>query len=269
MDKKHFRLVSVHDKKTIEDFLRKNTDLNIYQVGDLDNFFWNSTIWFGLESDNTLESLVLIYLSPSIPVLLAFSEEKEKITLLLKEVLNYLPNKFYAHLSPTLEEIFVDNYKHQFNGEHLKMSLKNHAKLAEVDTSMVNLISSVELAELNRFYAESYPENWFDLRMLETKQYFGIKENNYFLSVAGIHVYSEKYKVSALGNITTNPNHRGKGLAKKVTAKLCKSLMEKGVENIGLNVLSSNEIAIKCYTGLGFEKTAIYNEFLFEKIGAK
>ncbi|MEK7434196.1 MAG: GNAT family N-acetyltransferase [Cyanobacteriota bacterium] len=266
MGKQEIRIVSVHNKDLIEYFLRKNTDLNIYQIGDLDDFFWNSTIWLGLELDNNLEALVLIYLSPSIPVLLAFSEEKEKITLLLKEAINYLPNKFYAHLSPNLETIFFDNYKYDFNGEHLKMSLQNSLKLKEIDTSEVKLISSDELNELNLFYHESYPENWFDLRMLETKQYFGIKEQDKFISVAGIHVYSEKYKVSALGNITTHPNYRGKGLAKKVTAKLCNSLFDKGVKNIGLNVLASNEIAIKCYESLGFEKTAKYNEFLFEKI---
>ncbi|MBI4801807.1 MAG: hypothetical protein HY796_04710 [Elusimicrobia bacterium] len=37
------KIVFLHDKAKIESFLRKNTRLNIYGLGDLDDFFWEHT----------------------------------------------------------------------------------------------------------------------------------------------------------------------------------------------------------------------------------
>ena len=59
-------------------------------------------------------------------------------------------------------------------------------------------------------YEESYPDNFFDKRMLETGKYFGYFENGKLIGIAGIHVYSAKYKVATLGNITIDPSQRGK-----------------------------------------------------------
>lgn len=41
-----------------------------------------------------------------------------------------------------------------------------------------------------QLYAEAYPNNWFNPRMLQTKQYFGIKINNKLISIAGIVMIS-------------------------------------------------------------------------------
>ncbi|MBI4727464.1 GNAT family N-acetyltransferase [candidate division TA06 bacterium] len=118
--------------------------------------------------------------------------------------------------------------------------------------------------EILNFYSSSYPGNWFDIRMLETGQYFGIRDKGRLVSIAGIHVYSPAYKVAALGNIATKPEFRGKGLGTKVTAALCRNLL-KMVNIIGLNVKADNTGAIRCYRKLGFEITGEYNEFMATK----
>ena len=43
----------------------------------------------------------------------------------------------------------------------------------------------------------------------------------------GIHVYSEDYDVVCIGNVTTHPDYRGRGLAKKVLAGLIRRLQKK------------------------------------------
>ena len=110
-------------------------------------------------------------------------------------------------------------------------------------------------------YKEGYPGNWFNARMLQTKQYFGLRIENRLVSIAGIHVYSEKYKVAALGNIVTHPDYRGNGFGKAVTAGLCQSLSEH-VDNIGLNVKADNAAAIALYEKLGFEIVGTYYELM-------
>jgi predicted GNAT family acetyltransferase len=119
------------------------------------------------------------------------------------------------------------------------------------------------LDDLLRLYDESYPGNWFDPRMLQTRQYFGLRVNCRLVSVAGVHAYSQAYRVAAIGNVVTHPAHRNKGYAKLVTARLCQSLLEK-VNHVGLNVKADNAAAIACYRGLGFEIVAPYGEFTIE-----
>ncbi|MFL5704574.1 MAG: GNAT family N-acetyltransferase [Ktedonobacteraceae bacterium] len=121
-----------------------------------------------------------------------------------------------------------------------------------------------DLDELETFYADSYPGNWFDPRMLETGCYYGLRRNKQLASVAGIHVYSPRYKVAVLGNVTTHPDYRGQGLATAVCAKLCQALL-RTVDYVGLNVKTDNLSAIKCYERLGFAPIATYEEFECER----
>ena len=99
--------------------------------------------------------------------------------------------------------------------------------------------------------------------MLETKQYYGIRRSDELISVAGVHVYSQRYRVAALGNITTHPNYRRKGYGTIAAAKVCQSLLTE-TDHIGLNVQANNTSAIKCYERLGFEIIDSYSEFNLE-----
>ncbi|MHC4559779.1 MAG: GNAT family N-acetyltransferase, partial [Planctomycetota bacterium] len=113
------------------------------------------------------------------------------------------------------------------------------------------------------FFKKAYPGNFFEPRMLETNQYYGIRESDELISIAGVHVYSQRYKVAALGNITTHPNYRGRGYGTTVTAKVCKSLLRE-IDHIGLNVKADNTSAVRCYEKLGFEVVDSYGEFEIE-----
>ncbi|MEM7336664.1 MAG: GNAT family N-acetyltransferase, partial [Chloroflexota bacterium] len=84
------------------------------------------------------------------------------------------------------------------------------------------------------------------------------------VSVAGVHVYSEAYKVAALGGITTHPHYRGKRYAQRTIARLCREL-SKTVDHIGLNVLGRNDTAVKVYQKLGFDKSNEYIEVMLTR----
>src|SRR5207248_2709826 len=121
-----------------------------------------------------------------------------------------------------------------------------------VNTSNVVPLSVSDVQEIEALYQVSYAENSFDPRMLETGYYYGMRHDNTLVCVAGVHVYSPKYRVAALGNVTTHPDFRGRGLATAVCAKLCQELL-RTVDHIGLNVKADNVSAIACYKRLGFE----------------
>jgi ribosomal protein S18 acetylase RimI-like enzyme len=123
----------------------------------------------------------------------------------------------------------------------------------------IRKLSIEDLEIIKELYTVSYPQNWFDSRMLETNKYYGYFINNKLVGVSGIHVFSEEFKVAGLGNIATHPEYRGKQIGYKLTSALCNDL-QKSVDFIGLNVRSENEYAIKCYKKIGFEIIGTYDE---------
>ena len=253
-----------HDKQKIEEYLRLDPYLNLYSIGDLDDFFWPYTLWYARQHDSVLRSIVLLYVGQELPALLALSHEIGDVEKLLRSIIHLLPCRFYTHLSPGLERVFDRTWKLDSHGVHCKMALRNPERLDCMANANAKRLTILEVGAIETLYRESYPGNWFDRRMLETGQYFGLWDEGNLVSVAGVHVYSEKYRVAALGNITTRPSHRNRGLARLVTEKLCQSLLE-GVDHIGLNVKADNAAAISCYEDLGFETVAFYEEFLVEK----
>ena len=45
------------DRGRIEDFLRADAGLHLYELGDLDDFFWPRTTWCGWQSDGNSQSV--------------------------------------------------------------------------------------------------------------------------------------------------------------------------------------------------------------------
>jgi ribosomal protein S18 acetylase RimI-like enzyme len=252
--------VCLHSKYEIEAFLRRHPFLHLYELGDLDDFFWSYTTWYALKDHDGIKQLVLLYTGAELPVLLGFSEEPSEMKELLNVIAYLLPKQFYTHLSNNLVEIFAQGYHIEPHGTFYKMALTNFSCLNKVDTSAVERLSPSDAYDLKEFYNLSYSGNWFDPRMLETGCYYGIRRKSSLVSVAGIHVYSPKYKVAALGNVTTHPDFRKQGLATQVCAKLCQSLLD-SVDYIGLNVKADNITAISCYEKLGFQKVSVYGEY--------
>ena len=62
------KIVCLHDKEEIADVLFHNPGLNIYAIGDLDDFFWPATTWYGLRAGAELRQVALVYAGPDLPV---------------------------------------------------------------------------------------------------------------------------------------------------------------------------------------------------------
>jgi ribosomal protein S18 acetylase RimI-like enzyme len=261
------RIKEIVDKVQIETFLRRDPFLHIYGIGDLDDFFWPYTKWYGLECDGVIKSLFLYYWGVDTPTLLAFEDHNiEESKELLRGIISYLPDQFYCHIAPHLENDLREKFQLSDDGLYYKFKLVD--SLPDVENSNcleTRFLEERYLDQINHLYSESYPGNWFDKRMLETAKYLGAFKEDKMLAIAGVHVYSEKYKIAVLGNIATTPVYRNQGIAKKLTNLLCQHLLET-VDLIGLNVDSSNKAAIRCYQNVGFKIHSTYKEFVVKRI---
>ena len=257
-------LINLRDKKLLAEYFRKDPFLHLYSLGDLDDFFWLKTTCYGVLTGKSVDKVVLVYHGGAIPVLLALSQPGQLEKEYINQLILLLPDQFYAHLSPGLEELFSTRYTISDYGGHYKMGLQDPSLIEKVNTENTYPLTEIDLEEIQSLYQSSYPDNAFDPRMLLTRQYIGYRRDGSLLSVGGVHVYSPAYRVAALGNITTRPEYRNQGLGRAVTAQLCLSLQE-NVDVIGLNVKQENSPALSLYRSLGFEISAEYGEFSLKK----
>ena len=166
-------IVQLTDKREIYDHLINNKPLNIYSIGDLDDFFWPYTRWFGLKDKSELQAIVLLYTGLSQPTVLALSENIQPLTDLFIQIRDKLPQRFYAHLSPGLFENIKPDYNSEPHGSHFKMNLTDWQIIEAFENFEIENLTMDDLETVLDFYAEAYPGNWFDQRMLSTGHYYG------------------------------------------------------------------------------------------------
>ncbi len=252
------------DRIQLARYFRKDPFLHLFGLGDLDDVFWSKTTCYGVLTGKSVDKVVLLYRGGALPVLLALSQPGQLEKNYINQLIQLLPEQFYAHFSPGVEESFSSIYTISDFGGHYKMGLQDPSRIEKVNTENTSPLTEIDLEEIQSLYQSSYPGNSFDPQMLLTRQYFGYRRDGRLLSIGGVHVYSPAYRVAALGNITTHPEYRNQGLGKAVTAKLCLSLRE-NVDVIGLNVKQDNSPALSLYHALGFNISAKYGEFSLKK----
>jgi ribosomal protein S18 acetylase RimI-like enzyme len=245
-------------------YFRRNPHFYVYHLGDLDDFFFPDTAWYPLPDEKHPRSIALLFTKFKLPVLLHMAPEitRESIDD-VRELAPILPDRLYAHLSPTLVDAYAAYFRAEPHGDYLKMGLADILP-PQPDTSAVPL-TEASCEEVAAFCDEQYPGNWFEPEMLATGYYRGIRETNRLIAIAGVHSVSREYGAAALGNVVTHKDMRGCGLGRETTLAVCHALQNDGVDVIGLNVNAANEAAIRCYRGLGFIKTGEYTEVMLTR----
>jgi ribosomal protein S18 acetylase RimI-like enzyme len=253
------------DKAELQAFFERRRALNAYALGDLDEPHWSRTSWWTWEEDAEIKEVALLYEGFNPPILIALQNNSlGGMQSLITELRSKLPDHVYAHLTPGLDEILKTKFDLKDHGEHFVMELKGQPPVLQ---NGAERLKKENAEEVDALFDESYPGHWFRPDMLEMGPYFGIRDGGkHLVAAGGIHIFSPKYSVAALGNITTLPSHRGRGYGKQVSQTLCNYLIDK-VETIGLNVVCANAAAIKIYRDLGFEPIATYSEFTLTKRG--
>jgi RimJ/RimL family protein N-acetyltransferase len=255
-------VVELRDRDALAAFLRRRPDVHAYALGDLDDFFWPHTRWLGWSVDGGLAQVALLYGEPDPPVLLALAEQPgDGMEDLLRAAVAQIPPVVYAHLSPWLvDALSIELQPAAEPALHAKLGLRRTNLLRRHDAAEVELLAPADLDEVADFYALAYPGTWFQARMLETGRYVGVRRAGRLACVAGVHVWSPRCRVAALGNVATLPDARGEGLATAACARLCRLLLDDGIETISLNVSADNAAAIRAYEKLGFAHAADYVE---------
>ena len=165
----------------------------------------------------------------------------------------------YAHIPLTHREAVQKFYSFSQLSLMKRMSAsKEFFKPAE--GSAIRLCER-DLADLEKLYTLHPSGAFFRPYMLTLGVYYGVRKDGVLVSVAGTHVSSPSYRMACIGNVFTDPSHRGKGYATVCTSKVVKELLSKH-DDIILNVDNQNKAAVRIYEKLGFHEHCTYLEGL-------
>ena len=65
-------IIKLNNKQQIVQYLLRYPQFNYYHLGDLDDFFWPYTTWYGWEEQGELKALALLYSGAKPAAFLAF-----------------------------------------------------------------------------------------------------------------------------------------------------------------------------------------------------
>ncbi|MFQ5606966.1 MAG: GNAT family N-acetyltransferase [Candidatus Zixiibacteriota bacterium] len=263
-------ITCTRDKAALARFFARDPALYAYQLGDLDPFLFDNTTWWGIsrgEGENSLEfsAIVLKYSAFEMPVILALTDNVEQ-GVLWRSLLPKLPERAHIHYRASHQTVIEEKYDLASLGTHFKMRWRAdrvHPGMRNLDSSDVETLDTGHEEDIRALHAESYPESYFDGRLLETGTCVGIWRSGKLVSFAACHVHSLEYGVAALGAITTHPDHRGRGLGAAVTLALVNKLNTE-IACICLNVSAANSGAIRLYEKLGFVREREYEEAMIQ-----
>ena len=227
---------------------------HIYGLPDLEEPFWSSSTWF--RSGSAIVGIVSTGSDWVTGYAMSQSYPEETLRLLL-EVHEHLPPGTWITGPLGLGDAISKTRESRSKGIHHRMIL-GEAVREEPCTGIVELGSSdlerlIELRDTDR-------EGMFFLPMMLSRGVFvGVEQLGSLIAAAGTHVASDKYSIAAVGSVITHPNHRGRGLGRRVVSALCRRLRPR-FRTIGLNVAASNTPAHRVYESVGFRKAFDYEE---------
>lgn len=256
----------VTEVEKLRELLMQQPFLNAYMLCDLDPPFSQYAKWMGcFDSTDRVTAVLLLYSGLSVPVVLACGSHDE-VALLYKQTHSwFLPQRVYSQVHERHGSTLGKYYRMAGLERILRMSLSKDRYQRPEAFDQASRLGHQDTAQIMQLYSTHYPNAFFEPYQLETGYYFGIKDGDQLVSIAGIHGISEKSSIAAIGNVVTHPDYRSKRLSTRCIARLLDELFTV-VDKIALNVREDNVVAQRTFSNLGFEPRATFLEGIIRRL---
>src|SRR3972149_1430527 len=237
------------DLAAIEAFLETDRLGSANAQAALDPDLWKQSGGYGAESESgELRAVALLFKGLEPPALFTMGDP-QGITLVLGTALRARR----AYLGVREEHMLaVEAHYRVTDRESMWRMMLNPHEFHPVRGSVTHLTPQYT-KDLKRLY-ELGGGDAFTPSQVFDGAFFGIEERGRLVAAAGTHVLSTARNASAVGNVFTHPDYRGRGFAAMTTSAVCADLIRRGMRTIVLNVAQANTVAIHVYEKLGFKK---------------
>jgi GNAT superfamily N-acetyltransferase len=232
----------------IEGFLQTDRLYAAYAVGDLEPALFEQCQWFGAERAGRLAALALLYHGLAPPALFLMGNSSG-LQMILEEI--SWPEEVYLTCRPAHLPLTQRVCTWRETIAMWRMVL-DPARFRPVRSACVRL-TPADAGQLAGLYALGGGMA-FNVTQLQQGIFYGVREEGRLVAAAGTHLLSPTYRLAAVGNVFTHPDHHRKGYGLATTSTVVSELLKDGIRDIVLNVSQHNAPAIRLYERLGFER---------------
>ena len=205
----------VTDPAELARFFSDEPGAHIYAHADLDEPYWSDSRWYrhhdavvGFvaldEADfETIYAVSTRDPAGSLRLLVHLGDEIEPGVLITGP----------TGLGATLERVGPVGWSEPY----VRYLLTDPARVPAPDRRVVAL-GVDDLDEVLHLYEHEPGAAFFLPTMLADDSFVGVRDGDELVAIAGTHVLSERKGMAALGGVFTRPSHRGRGLARAVSA---------------------------------------------------
>lgn len=250
------------DRELLRRFLERDRIFGAYALADLEDRESARSRWGIATAGDDVVSLVLEYGGPS-PQPLFIAGRDDGVEAILRDVIK--PSIAYVACLPGSVRAVERRYRLEQGPQMVRMWVDRSTFKPAVDHG-VEPLTSADAGELNRLYRLGFG-SWLPPQAIVEGVYRGIRVNGRLVAAAGTHVIGRNAKIAVVGNVLTQPEHRGRGYAQAATAAVTAELLE-FCDHVVLNVRSDNPPALNAYRRLGYAEHVRFEERLGHRIGS-
>ncbi len=258
----HTVIERVRDQEALLALFGHDRVRNAYQIGSMGPGYRDYTRHYWMTRLGEPRAVMSVYDGLSAPALFTWGDPTD-LGMLLERLGGQLPGRMLVHRYPEHEAVLGPDLKVKAVRKQVRMVLTQESFRPSSHGREIVRLSHRDTAGIVGLYA-NYPDSFFEPYQLESGYYFGLKDGDELMSVAGIHVISQKMGLAMLGNVVTSPRVRGQGYARHVTSALCASLFE-SYELLALDVPMGSSSARHAFEALGFDSRFHYEQVLVHR----
>jgi ribosomal protein S18 acetylase RimI-like enzyme len=240
------------DPAAIEQILKRDPVWSAYALADLEAEHRPYCTWL-----QAGQSLLLIYRALEPPVLFIQGAPDEIDSL----VLDVPAGRYQLSCRPEHLIALQDKIRTESISKMWRMAYTGSVERIQEKAITVLRLNQENLPGIQELFAgHSDAPDAFLSSQLQSGIFYGVFDQKRLIAISGTHVHSPRFRLAAIGNVFTHPDYRGLGFASLTTRAVVDDLLTQGTETIVLNVVQSNQAAIKAYERIGFQVHCEYVE---------
>ena len=255
---RHLEVQRTRDRELIHRILMRDRIFAGYAIADTDDTEFARTRWGIASEEGEPVAVVMEYRGIS-PQPLFVMGDQDGVSAILRDIIR--TRVAYLAAKPELVPAVTPHYRVGTPAAMVRMSVDNESFRPLLGDAV--RLDQGDTRHLNRLY-ELGLTAWLPQEAVATGVYFGVRRGTRLIAAAGTHVVSPMFGIAALGNVFTDREHRGQGLAKIVTSAVTAELL-RTVDTVILNVRADNPPALAAYRAVGYREHARFEERLVHR----
>lgn len=255
---RHLEVRSTRDRQMLHEFLNQDRIFAAYAIADTDDSEFSRTRWGIAFEDQAPVAVVMEYRGISPQPLFAMGDPAGVSAILRDTIRTRIA---YLAAKPEVVPGVREHYRVEAPAPMVRMVV-DRATFVPVVGDAVRLDQG-DTQHLNRLY-ELGLNAYLPREAVAAGIYYGVRRGTRLIAAAGTHVISPMYSIAAVGNVYTNREYRGQGLAKVVSSAVTAELLQT-METVVLSVRADNPPAISVYAALGYREHDHFEERLVHR----